>query len=426
MPRTVKDTNLSSREARRRLKPLPNAKPHWRLIEPGTHLGYRKPRGRAGRPSVAGQWLVRHYADAAYRERRLGVADDHADADGVSILNFAQAQAAARKHLSDRGHAAHAFTVAMALERYFDGLDGEGRSTYDARLRAKALILPVLGGVQCSSLTLDQLRRWRDDVAASAPRLRSSPGQQRYREVVDDEARRRRRSSTNRVLTILRAALNTAWRDGKVPSDKAWRTLKPFAGADVARVRYLLITEAQRLINACDHEFRLLVQGALQTGARYGSLAKLRVTDFNPDAGTVRLETRKGRGTLKVFHCTLTDEGRDFFREATAGKSSTALIFTHAGREWRPSEQTERMALACQNARIEPPISFHILRHTWASHAVMAAVPLMVVARNLGHSDTKMVEKYYGHLAPSFVTDAIRAGAPRFGFKPDRKIVPVR
>jgi hypothetical protein len=26
-----------------------------------------------------------------------------------------------------------------------------------------------------------------------------------------------------------------------------------------------------------------------------------------------------------------------------------------------------------------------------------------------------MVEKHYGHLAPSFIADAIRASAPRFG-----------
>ena len=45
----------------------------------------------------------------------------------------------------------------------------------------------------------------------------------------------------------------------------------------------------------------------------------------------------------------------------------------------------------------------------------MAGVPLMVVSRNLGHADTRMVEKHYGHLAPSYVADAIRAGAPRFG-----------
>ena len=27
----------------------------------------------------------------------------------------------------------------------------------------------------------------------------------------------------------------------------------------------------------------------------------------------------------------------------------------------------------------------------------------MVVARNLGHADTRMVEKHYGHLTPSYV-----------------------
>jgi hypothetical protein len=52
----------------------------------------------------------------------------------------------------------------------------------------------------------------------------------------------------------------------------------------------------------------------------------------------------------------------------------------------------------------------------------MGGVPLMVVARNLGHSDTRMVEKHYGHLAPSYIADAIRAGGPRFGFKPDAKV----
>jgi integrase len=74
------------------------------------------------------------------------------------------------------------------------------------------------------------------------------------------------------------------------------------------------------------------------------------------------------------------------------------------------------------NAKIVPPINFHGLRHTWASHAVMNGVPMLVVAKNLGHSDTRMVEKHYGHLAPSYVADAIRAGAPRFGNTSDPKI----
>jgi hypothetical protein len=47
-------------------------------------------------------------------------------------------------------------------------------------------------------------------------------------------------------------------------------------------------------------------------------------------------------------------------------------------------------------------------------------VPLMVVAKNVGHTDTHMVEKHYGHLVPGHVADAIRAGAPKFGIKPEK------
>jgi hypothetical protein len=36
-------------------------------------------------------------------------------------------------------------------------------------------------------------------------------------------------------------------------------------------------------------------------------------------------------------------------------------------------------------AKIRPPISFHGLGNTWASHAVMTGMPLMVVVPNLGH-----------------------------------------
>ena len=56
----------------------------------------------------------------------------------------------------------------------------------------------------------------------------------------------------------------------------------------------------------------------------------------------------------------------------------------------------------------------------------MNGVPLMVVAKNLGHADTRMVEKHYGHLAPSFITDAIRTGAPRYGIAAGKRVLPLR
>jgi len=55
----------------------------------------------------------------------------------------------------------------------------------------------------------------------------------------------------------------------------------------------------------------------------------------------------------------------------------------------------------------------------------MAGVPLLIVSRNLGHSDTRMCEKFYSHLAPSHISDAIKAGAPKFGPVRERKVVPL-
>jgi integrase len=56
--------------------------------------------------------------------------------------------------------------------------------------------------------------------------------------------------------------------------------------------------------------------------------------------------------------------------------------------------------------------AFHILRHTHASILAMRDVPLGVVAEQLGHADTRMTEKHYAHLAPSYVAETIRAHFP--------------
>jgi integrase len=186
-------------------------------------------------------------------------------------------------------------------------------------------------------------------------------------------------------------------------------------------VRYLTIAEAERLLNASASDFRRLAKGALETGARYGELCALTVSDFNRDnGGTVAIRQSKSN---KVRHIVLTGDGAAFFLSITAGRAGSEFLFLKAdGEAWRPSHQADPMDLANERASIDPPINFHGLRHTWASHAVMNGVPLLVVAKNLGHKDTRMVEKHYGHLAPSYVADAIRAGAPRFGNAPDAKI----
>jgi integrase len=422
MARTVRDANLESRAARGRLKA--RGKPYYRSIEPGLHIGYRKPR------SGAGKWVLRLYKGGQdYIVETMATADDVSDANGIDVLSFAQAQAKARGHRDDRSRTEAGvtgpLTVADAVAEYLSFLENNRKSADVSRYSYKAFIEKPLGGIEVGKLTTKQIRDWHAGLVKHAPRLRTKPGKdQKYRKVkADDETKRRRKASANRILTVLKAALNRAWRDGKVASDEAWRRVEPFENVDAARVRYLTVAECKRLLNACEPSFRKLVQAALETGARYSELTRLTVADFNPDAGTVAVRASKSG---KPRHVVLTDEGQAFFRQTVMGRAGGDLIFTKAnGHAWGKSHQRDPMAAACKAAKIEPPASFHTLRHTWASLAVMAGVPLLVVAKNLGHSDTRMVEKHYGHLAPSYIVDAIRAGAPKFGFKADKKLASV-
>jgi integrase len=312
------------------------------------------------------------------------------------------------------------------MERYIEHKRDQGQEVRDILSRGAAHILPSLGNLVVAELTSEQLRKWLATMAAAPAQSRPKAGKPRFRAEPATEAEKRaRRASANRVLTMLKAALNHAYDESHVINRDAWgRKLKPFRNVDVAKVRYLTVAQAKRLLNACDADFRSLVRAALETGCRYSELARMEVHDFNPDANTVTIGKSKSG---KARHVILTPEGADFFREHCAGRDGTEMMFRRAdGAAWNKSDQARPMRAACVHARIAPAINFHALRHTWASLAAMNGVPLMVVAKNLGHADTRMVEKHYGHLAPSYIAQAIRAGAPRYGAKVSKQVVPLR
>ena len=395
------------------------AKPHYRSLEPGTlHLGYRKPL------SGAGKWLARHYVgDQRYLLETIGTADDFSDADGVAILNYGQAQTLARQRMVERAHSAAGkhgpLTVEDVMDNYLAFLATNRKSVQDTRYRVEAFILPDLGKIEVERLTTEQLRDWHAALAALPSRAwTKSP-----RTAKDQEGVRQRRSSANRVLIILRAALSRAWREGKISSDAAWRRVEPFKGVNVARLRYLTVAEAQRLINGCLPDFRLLVEAALQTGCRLGELVRIEARDFNEDVGTLAIRRSKSG---KVRHVMLTEEGVALFSRLAAGRPGNALLLRKAdGTTWGHGQQFDRMADACRRGNISPPISFHGLRHTYASLAIMSGAPLLAVARNLGHQDTKMIEAHYGHLSQSYMAESIRTHAPRFGMSEPVNVIPI-
>lgn len=419
MARTVRDTNLEKPAARARL--APRGKPYWRVLESGLHLGYRRTK------TGGGSWTVRRFLGGGkYAERGLGLADDLQEADGATVLTFSDAQGKARVwwKAAERAELGLApidgpYTVGKALDAYFADRERRGsKGLAKDRAAARARILPALGDVELAKLTTKRIRDWHTGLATAPKLVRTSrivkkAQKRRAVDAKDADAVRARRATANRTLTVLKAALNHAFHDGRIVTDEAWRKVKPFREADAPVVHFLSGDECRRMVIACDGAFRSLVRAALLSGCRYGELIRMRARDFNAEAGTITVRESKSG---KPRHVALTDEGQSLFAELTAGHTSREPIFTRDdGKAWGPSHQQRPLDAASARAKLEPAATFHILRHTYASALAMRGVPMGVIAAQLGHSDTRMTEKHYAHLSPNYIAETVRAALPALG-----------
>ncbi len=398
MARKIRDADLDSRTARDKL--AIRGRPHYRRISASLAIGYRRLRARSG------TWTARHYVgDGDYAYDVIAEADDRSDANGVTIFSFDQAVAKAQALHTDRANQAAGIhgplTVAAATIAYVKKLDEDGKNTDQIERTFAKYVIPLLGKYDVAKLTSEQLTEWKAKIAAMPAK-----GRRPFNPVA-------RKSSANSTLGKLRAALNLAFKAGKVPSNQAWMSVEKFKGVDRRRDRFLSHDEAVRLINAAGDEFRPMVQAGLMTGCRYAELCNLKVADFHPDSKTLFIRTSKTGRSRSVY---LTKEGVELFSDLAAGRPRNDPLIRRAdGLPFAMSQQVRRMKLACANARIDP-ITFHGLRHSFASALIKAGTPLVYVAQSLGHASIVMVQSHYGHIEASHLAETIRANVPSYGF----------
>lgn len=452
MGRSKRDSTLENRTNRLKLE-FRDA-PRWTALAEGEHIGYYRPQSKA-----AGTWKAK-WRDKASEERKsttIGTADDYEDADGIRILDWAQAQAKARDWFTKvaresrrkvDGGSTHEgpFTISLALDDYQKDCDRRGvKGVKSHAYQIEAHIRPALGGIEVGKLTRRKIEQWLDALAKSPRRVRPrkvhepKPGDPKPRNfkkprnpkpnplppgppsTIDEK--RARKDTANRVFSILKAALNHAHTTGAFHGDPVWQEVKPYKGTSAARTRFLSIEDQARFVNACPADFQRLVRAALVTGARYGELTRVTIAEYNREAKTLYIPAHISKSG-KARHIFLTDEGQRVFEGVTAGKKGNALIFTRdqeikrisrdGGQAWLHGDQRPYMESACQAAGTGA-FTFHELRHTAASTWIAAGMDLILVARQLGHSDTRMVEKHYGHLCPDAAAARFRALAPELG-----------
>src|SRR5690348_10615157 len=217
MARTVRNAKIDTRSARARLSQ--RREPYWTVISEGCAIGYR--RGAKG-----GTWIAKFRdGDGKRHLEALGAADDARDADGLTVFSFVQAQERAREWFQRKAREAAGdlapldgpYTVADAVADYrADYLRRGGKAADRLDWSADAWIKPELGNIELAKLTKTRIVAWHLKVAETPPRLRAKAAAEPKHRAADTspEAVRRRRSTANRVLTILKGALNHAHREG--------------------------------------------------------------------------------------------------------------------------------------------------------------------------------------------------------------------
>ena len=170
--------------------------------------------------------------------------------------------------------------------------------------------------------------------------------------------------------------------------------MRPFRGVDMPRTRFLSVEEAKRLLNVIPDDFRQLAHGSLYTGLRHGELIALLVSDVTERQVRVRL-SKSG----KPRSVPLNDEGGEFFDRMTSGKRGDELVFARTdGVPWYRMQASRYMKDACAAAKIEPPVTFHDLRRSYASLLINRGTDAEIIKELLGHADLRMTLRTYAHL----------------------------
>ncbi|HEX8947354.1 MAG TPA: site-specific integrase [Dissulfurispiraceae bacterium] len=168
------------------------------------------------------------------------------------------------------------------------------------------------------------------------------------------------------------------------------------------RLRYLSQEECKRLLDACDKHLRPIVTTALNTGCRKGEILSLR-WDNNIDLkhGFILLDkTKNGDRRELPINKTL----RAAFQSVPRRLDVPYVFYDRAnGRPYLDVKKS--FTTACRKAGIKD-FRFHDLRHTFASHLVMAGVDITTVRELMGHKNFKMTLRY-AHLAQSHKVKAV-------------------
>lgn len=231
------------------------------------------------------------------------------------------------------------------------------------------------------------------------------------------KARLVRAGATNKTirnrLTILRKCLTCAheWLELERPMPKVHLPKAPSLRTD-----YLSSDECEALLAASDGITYEMILTTLRTGMRQGEIKGLQWPSVDWQNRSVavqhsRCDIRKILDTPKNGRTRHIPLDTDVLVLLHKRRQTRGYVFLNHGKPFNGQAINKRLAETCEKAGIRR-VTWHILRHTFATNVAMRGVPLQIVQHLLGHSTVTTTERY-AHVAPSMLRVAIDLMNPR-------------
>jgi len=211
-----------------------------------------------------------------------------------------------------------------------------------------------------------------------------------------------RNSSCNKILNILKHMFTKAVEWEMVESETLKRIRKvKLLRDDGKRLRYLSKEECQALINNCDPHLYPIVITALNTGMRKGEILSLKWDNVDLRHGFILLDVTKN-GERREIPINRTLKAT---LQAITRRLDVPYVFfdQNIGKAYQDVKRSFKTALRRTGIK---DFHFHDLRHTFASHLVMAGVDITTVKELLGHK-TLIMTLRYSHFAPAHKVKAM-------------------
>jgi integrase len=210
----------------------------------------------------------------------------------------------------------------------------------------------------------------------------------------------RTEATVNREMAALKHMLNKAVEWGFLVVSPFKKGSRLSYTENNQRHRYLMEADIEKLLNSCSPHLLPIVEIALHTGMRKGEILGLQ-WDQVRDGFIYLHETKSGKSRQIPLDSRATQVLKDL---QVKNKWKSPYVFVGPDGN-RLLDVKKGFAGACRRAGIED-FHFHDLRHTFASHLVMKGANLKAVQRLLGHSDSKMTDRY-SHLSPAHLRETV-------------------